>query len=257
MTTDASGSFAFNSLGPGSYQLSVTHRNYPARRGGVRKTVQVTATENAPTVSVELIPGASLSGHVVDEDGDPLSGCMVQIHSAKNFSQSEGGRFMRMPMAREDGSYRLYGLTPGKYTITAQCTATVFEPRALSEGPDPPPSAAYPIQFYPGSSELKSAQVVELLPGAEKSGIDFQMRPVAVTHIRGKLVAGSADWRGQTCKSSTRATSDPHGCKTRGFTTGTEINPERRIFRASPSFPRLLPASCVFAGPFAGHRPPG
>jgi Carboxypeptidase regulatory-like domain len=233
--TDAGGSFGFNNVATGSYQLTVTHRNYPARRGGVRKTVQVTATENAPTVSVELIPGASLSGHVVDEDGDPLSGCMVQIHSAKNFSQSEGGRFMRMPMAREDGSYRLYGLTPGKYTITAQCTAMVFEPRPLSEGPDPPPSAAYPIQFYPGSSDLKSAQVVKLLPGAEKSGIDFQMRPVAVTHIHGKLVAGSADWRGRHDLQIQLEPFDPHGA--RGFTSGAEINSNDGSFELRQVFP--------------------
>ena len=84
----------------------------------------------------------------------------------------------RGPMDREDGSYRLYKIAPGKYVITAECSAVVFQPRPLSEGPDPPPKTAYPMQFYPAASDLKSAEIVELLPGAEKSGVDFRMRPV-------------------------------------------------------------------------------
>ena len=120
LTTDASGAFAFNDLSPGQYQLIVTHQNYPqARMGGVRKTVQLTAVDSAENITVELIPGAAVTGHVVDEDGDPLTGCNIQPHAAKDFNQ--GIAMMRNSVARDDGSYRIYGIPPGKYTITAQC----------------------------------------------------------------------------------------------------------------------------------------
>jgi hypothetical protein len=197
VTTDLSGAFAFSNLGAGQYQLTVEHQNYPqTRMGNVRKTVQVIAGEAAPSVTVELIPGATISRRVVDEDGDPLSGCTVQPHSAKNFNQ--GIRMMDMPTTHEDGSYRIYGIPPGKYTITAHCWDSVFQPRPLSEGPDPVPTAAYPTMFYPAAGDLNSAEIVDLSPSAEKSGVDFQMRPVAVTHIRGTIAAGSADWHGRT-----------------------------------------------------------
>src|ERR1700677_3289166 len=65
VTTDSSGAFAFDSLATGQYQLTVMHQNYPqARMGGVHKTVQVSAVENSPSVTVELVPGAAVTGHV-------------------------------------------------------------------------------------------------------------------------------------------------------------------------------------------------
>jgi hypothetical protein len=148
----------------------------------------------ASDLSVELVPGASITGRILDEDGDPLNGCFVQVQPA---GKSNMGVAMRGPMMREDGSYKLYEISPGKYKISAQCMEPVFQPRPLSEGADPPPSAAYPMQFYPNATDLKSAQILELWPGEEKSGVDFRMRPVPVTHIHGRLAPGSADWRGR------------------------------------------------------------
>lgn len=197
ITTDATGAFAFEGLLAGQYQLAVTHPDYPqANAGGVHKTVQVSSSETAPSISVELVPGASVSGHIVDEDGDPLNGCFVTLRAAKNPNQ---GMLMRStPVQDRDGAYKLYRIVPGKYTTSAQCTARVFQPRPLSEGPDPPASQAYPVQFYPNATDLKSAQVIELVAGSEKSDIDFHMRPVPVTHIHGHIIAGTADWHGRT-----------------------------------------------------------
>jgi uncharacterized protein (DUF2141 family) len=193
--TDSSGAFSFTELTAGKYQLTVTQQNYPQSfMGGARKTVEVPAGDTAPSVTVELMPGASLSGRVLDEDGDPLNGCFVQPYPAKNINQ--GIPMMRVPEVRDDGSYRIFGIPAGKYIISVQCSTPVFQPRPLSEGPDPPPSSAYPVQYYSAASDMKSAQVVELSAGAEKSGVDFQMRPVPVTHIHGKFT-GTADSHGQ------------------------------------------------------------
>lgn len=194
--TDTSGTFEFHGLPAGRYQITVIHQSYPqARFGGVRKNVEVSAGEAAARVTVELLPGAAVTGRIVDEDGDPMSGCFVQPHPAKNFN---GGVLVTpVPLAGNDGSYRLVNIPPGKYILNVQCRTAAFQPRPLSAGPDPPPSAAYPVQFYAGASDPESAQIVELTPGAERSGIDFQMRPVPVTHIHGTLTAASADWHGR------------------------------------------------------------
>jgi len=258
--TDVSGTFAFGDLPLGQYQLNVEHQSYPqTRMGGSRKTVQITAGEAAPHVTVELIPGAAVAGRIVDEDGDPLDGCMVQPHPAKNFNQ--GVPMMRLPTTHQDGSYRIYGIPPGKYTITAQCSESVFQPRPLSEGPDPPPTAAYPLLFYPAASDLKSAQILELSAGAEKSGVDFQMRPAAVTHIHGTLAAGSADWRGRNDVQVQLVPLDPQGLRPFGF-SGGQINPKDGSFEIRQVFPgsyRLIAFSPNFSAarslpPDAGDR---
>ncbi|MBV8906467.1 MAG: carboxypeptidase regulatory-like domain-containing protein [Acidobacteriia bacterium] len=190
--TDFSGKFTFDGLPAGSYQIIVNHQSYPtARFGGVRKTVQVSS--ETVSVTMELIPGGSISGRFLDEDGDPMVGCFAQIHTARNLN--EGVPMMGMENNGE-GSYRVYGIPPGKYSISARCSGAVFQQRPLSEGPDPVPTAAYPVQFYSGASDVKSAEVIELAPGEEKQGIDFHMRPAPVTQIHGIFAPGGADWRG-------------------------------------------------------------
>jgi hypothetical protein len=233
--TDASGAFLFDNLPAGQYQLTIEHRNYPqTRMGGVRRTVQVSANDTTPSVTVELVPGASVSGHIVDEDGDPMTGCVVEPHPARKLKS--GIPMMGVPMSGEDGSYRLSGVPPGNYIITGQCSQSVFQPRPLSEGPDPPPAAAYPTLFYPGASNAKSAQVVTLTAGAEKSGVDFQMRPVPVTLIHGKVIAGSGDWRGRKDLRVELIPIDPSGPGWFGF-PGGEIDPKDGTFELSSVFP--------------------
>ena len=251
--TDSSGKFTFDSLSPGEYQLTVTHPSYPQGRMGVRKSVEV-KDGTASAVTVELVPGASITGRIVDEDGDPLNGCFVQVHPTGNFNM---GVPMRGPMMREDGSYKLYEIPPGKYKISAQCMEAVFQPRPLSAGPDPPPSAAYPTQFYPAASDLKSAGILELSPGEEKSGVDFRMRPVPVTHIHGKLDAAGADWRGRNALQVQLVPLDPQGTGAFQFSPAGPIDPNNGTFEINRVFPgsyRLVAFSPNFARQIAFGR---
>jgi protocatechuate 3,4-dioxygenase beta subunit len=188
--TDASGSFTINNVQPGTYRLIFQHQNYPQNRL-VAKNVEVKAGEIAGPVNAELIPGAVVSGHIVDEDGDPLSGCNVLVQPANRPNTAVGSAG-----SNEEGEYRAHGIAPGKYIVRAQCMQSVFQPRPFSAGPDPPAARAYPLQYYPLTSEPKEAQLVELTPGNEKSGIDFRMAPAAVTQVRGAFSPTGADWHG-------------------------------------------------------------
>lgn len=195
-TTDASGAFTLSNVAPGKYRLTFDHQNYPqSRMGGAQKNVEVKAGETTGPVNVELIPGASVSGRFVDEDGDPLQGCNVEVHPAKNPEQ--GVNMTGTSTSNEDGEYRAYGIAAGKYVLSARCGRQVFQPRPFSAGPDPPPSKAYPMLYYPLVSDAKSAQVIELTAGTDKSGVDFQMNPTAVTQVRGAFSPAGADWHGK------------------------------------------------------------
>ncbi|HML18135.1 MAG TPA: carboxypeptidase-like regulatory domain-containing protein [Bryobacteraceae bacterium] len=188
--TDAGGSFAFENLPIGQFQITVQQTNYP--QAPPSSAVEIKPGEIAGPVTVELIPGAVISGHIVDEDGDPLNGCGVLPHPAAHL---ERGVPMRgRPSSNADGEYRISGIPSGKYIVSVNCYQPVFEPRPFSAGPDPPPARAYRAEFYPSATDAKSAEVMDLAPGVEKSGVDFQMKPVPVTQVRGTF-AGDV-WRG-------------------------------------------------------------
>src|SRR5580698_3050605 len=94
----------------GKYQVMVLHQSYPqGQYGAVRKTVEVKAGEKAGPMELELIPPAAVTGHVLDEDGDPISGCFVEARKAALRNQ---GVISNTPAQAEDGSYRLSQIPP-------------------------------------------------------------------------------------------------------------------------------------------------
>ena len=193
-TTGAAGTFEIDNLPPGRYSLDVEHREYPQGRS---RSIAIKAGEQAAPINVELVPFAAVSGRVLDEDSDPLPACSVHLQSAGPPYQEVIAKqdFREVLGSSADGEYRLERVPAGKYILRAQCQAPVFEPRPLSAGPDPLPTSAYPPQFYPGASTAELAEAIELRPGQERSGIDFQMKPAHVTHIHVRL--SGANWRGR------------------------------------------------------------
>jgi hypothetical protein len=196
-STDAGGAFRVGDLPAGQYRVVVQRQDYPQAGNRLTKRIEVKAGEITGPVNLELVPGASVTGHVVDEDGDPLPNCNIEVAAAKKGTPyGQVAALLSGVSSNEDGGYRVFGIAPGKYALSAHCGNTVFEPRPFSAGPDPEPAQAYPTQYYPLTSDAKSADVLQLTGGTEKSGIDFVMRPAAVTQIRGVFAATGADWHG-------------------------------------------------------------
>lgn len=189
--TDANGRFSATGLVPGMYMVLVFAADYPAARspsGAARRTVAVASGGTPAKVDFELMPGSAISGRIVDEDGDPLSRCFVQVRTATAVQRP--GRYSSAQQTDDDGEYRLFGMPAGRYTVMAQCAAP-FQPRPFSSGPPPPPSIGYSPMFYPDATSPAGGAVIELAPGVEKTGIDFKMRPAPVytVHVTPEGVA--------------------------------------------------------------------
>jgi Carboxypeptidase regulatory-like domain len=224
-STDEAGAFVFHDLKPGQYQLGVGRRDYPAW-----KTITVTPSENPDPIHIELIPGARVSGRILDEDGDPLIGCGVQARPAAHPEQ------IAAASDAEPNEYRLFGLRPGKYILAVQCTVPAFQPRPFSAGPDPPPSLAYPLQFYPAALDAPSAESIELAAGTEKASVDFRIRPAHVTQVRAVIAPSGAGWHGR----------DLFGGLVRpGDLSGNEFRPITPDSSGAFQFPQVFPGSYV------------
>jgi protocatechuate 3,4-dioxygenase beta subunit len=119
---------------------------------------------NVAHVSVRLQRLGVISGSVIDEHGEPLTDVRVQATSGNNTSAVG-----RSATTDDRGRYRIYGLMPGRYyvsatphaIITTTCAQTLAEHRVRT--------------FYPQSYDPHAAEIVEVRGDDELGKIDIQL----------------------------------------------------------------------------------
>jgi len=177
-TTNNEGRYELRNLPAGTYKLIVSKAGFITLEYGQRRpfetagTITIREGESAAG-NVALIRGGAIFGRVLDEFGDPSIGTRVQVMRIR----AESGSRRMVPIGAGDltddnGAFRLYGLPPGEYYVSASTGLIDAVKR------DPP-------VYYPGTMNLAEAQPITLAPGAETSA-DFQIGEVA----RGAAVSG-------------------------------------------------------------------
>jgi hypothetical protein len=126
---DASGLFAFGDLPPGAARLRVR------AEGFVSVTNDVTIAPSAgrrPTdlARVELAPGGTVEGQVLDARGDPVAGARVALDRVPTYL-TVGGSPAGVAVADARGAFRLGDLPEGAVTLEAYAPDVG---RARSEG---------------------------------------------------------------------------------------------------------------------------
>jgi len=118
--TDATGHFHFESVDPGQYQAMAYRDGFMPIQGyrfdPRTKPVTVSAEQQVKDVVVQLLPLAVVSGHVLDEDGDPLVYAQVQ---ALRYVYRQGGVRQLQPAGfattNDLGEFQLLDLEPARY----------------------------------------------------------------------------------------------------------------------------------------------
>jgi protocatechuate 3,4-dioxygenase beta subunit len=195
VVTDTSGHFVLPGIDPGRYNLSATRLNYVTVEYGQRKpegpgaTLTLHAGQEMKDLVFRMIPSAVIAGHITDEDGEPLP----RVHvSAQRESYEKGKRKLTPSAAVETddlGAYRLYGLPPGRYFISAVYSSWAQEGFEFG-GDETPQSQGYAKLYYPGVPEAFKASAITVKSGEEISSTDMLMRQVAVYSVRGHVYNG-------------------------------------------------------------------
>jgi Carboxypeptidase regulatory-like domain len=194
---DASGHFAVKKVQPGRYRLTVSKAGYVTQEYGQRKpgdpgaALTLRAGQDLKDLLFRLIPSAVISGRVLDEEGQPLQ---LAVVTATREVYNEGKRVFSAEatfQTNDLGEFRLFGLPPGKYLVSAVDRSEKFERGGfLWQEPTQDsgePELGYAKIYYPGTVDPARASPLVVKAGEEISSIQFLLRQVRVYRVRGHV----------------------------------------------------------------------
>jgi hypothetical protein len=187
--TDAAGHFHFDNVTPAiDYSLLAEKDGFQAIRT-TRQRVTVAEEQHVQDVALKLMPLATVSGHIFDEDGDPIPRAIIAVLRYFYGPGRKGLNPAAFAQSNDLGEFEAINLAPGRY---------YFEVTASPARNIPPhtrwthPEEAYPVTFYPNAREAGQATATDVASGAHVSNIDFRLRKMLAYHIRGTVNDQSA-----------------------------------------------------------------
>ncbi len=196
-STDASGHFILKDIGPGRYRLWVERNGYvrqeygqrAANRPGIILTLQT--GQYFRDMVLRLIPTGAITGRVYDEAGDPIEG--GRIRALRHSYERNQRQFVQAATAvtNDRGEYRLYGLPPGQYYVSATYTPALAREvggaTAAQTTAGPILGEGYAPTYYPGTNDPVRAAPIALGAGEELPGLDFTLLPKRTVRLRGRV----------------------------------------------------------------------
>jgi protocatechuate 3,4-dioxygenase beta subunit len=184
VTTDSDGRFELRDLPAGRWELSASKAGFVTLRYGQRRPfeagtpIELTTGQKLDGVDLSLPRGAAITGRLFDEFGDPVAGARVQV---LRYQLIQGERQL-VPTANpgvsdDTGAFRVYGLMPGDYYVSALL-------RALD---DPNDDSTYAPTYFPGTGAVAEAQRITIGLGQEQGNINFGLLPVRAVRITGTV----------------------------------------------------------------------
>ena len=192
-STDEEGRWELKDLPAGRYTLSASKGGYVQLSYGQRRPfergrpIELTDGQTLENVNFNLPRGSVITGRIVDEFGEPVADAMV---AAMRYRYFNGGRRLvptgRFAQTDDIGNFRLFGLSPGDYYVSA-----TIRPEGMWGVESSDSTTSYAPTYYPGTGSSQQADRVTVGLGGEMSGISFSLLPVRTVKITGTAVDSS------------------------------------------------------------------
>jgi protocatechuate 3,4-dioxygenase beta subunit len=228
--TDATGRFLLRASAQGHHRLVVRKKGFLDAQFDITSCDQqsdianYSSTENLPLVTLRLAPLSVISGRVIDQEGDPVVDAGVHAKLASY----PGGPLHGVATATTDdlGMYRLHGLKPGTYYISADPAESDWAETERASGDSS--YGDYVRTFYPYASDLRSATSISVRSGEQTTGIEIKLVKTAVkspTMVVPILFTGSTAFSSGTSTRPDKQSSKPELSPTeKGTVSGMVVN---------------------------------
>lgn len=196
--TEDGGHFLFDDVDPGRYTLHGTRNGFVSQsyssQGNTRRTTTLTLAngQKMKELTFKLTPQGVITGHVTDQDGEPLSNVELQRMAFRYIRGKKELQMMDMASSNDLGEFRIYGISPGKYILTARYRSNdVWMPvkeravgsakavQAMEQG--------YLPTYYPNAPNPESASQIEITAGATIHGIDMTLQRTRTVRVKGHV----------------------------------------------------------------------
>jgi hypothetical protein len=190
--TDRDGRFSFTGLADGQYGLTIKKSGYANPTfdpTGPREPLGRIAVAEGVAIDVgdiRLLPGAAISGRIIDTAGDPVVGVTVSAEMPSARIRGAGPVTIATTQTDDLGEYRLGGLPSGNILVAADAGPAILGPngstvrgqitmttvvngRITTMNFD----SASMHTYYPGVASLAEARAIALMVSDEATSIDF------------------------------------------------------------------------------------
>jgi hypothetical protein len=185
-STDAQGRFELRDLPAGTWELTASKAGFVSLRFGQRrpfeagKPVEVRDGQIVERTDIALPRGAAVTGRVFDEFGEPVAGARVQV---LRYQMMQGTRRLTptgiADQSDDTGAFRLFGLTPGDYYVSASVRALRVDDPTID-------AAGYAPTYFPGTGNVAEAQRITLGLGQELTNVSFALLPLRTVRVSGR-----------------------------------------------------------------------
>jgi len=192
--TDEQGRFTIANVPAGTYRVFAVDPDYLRKEHAT--SIVVTSGKPAANIAIALTRTAAIAGRVTNEHGEPAPNVFVR-------AWTQAGQVAEVK-TNDVGEYRLFGLEPGTYTISAERYLPPRIEGASYIGPTPPCpdcmgegefrqqvaalvktgayvdarvilNRSYPMVFFPAATDRALATPVNARSGVVTTGIDLRL----------------------------------------------------------------------------------
>lgn len=184
--TGSDGRYAIGDLPDGSYTITATRTGFAPFTFGQGQSVTgtpvaVAGGQHVGSVDLPLVAAGVIVGRILDEDGTPFAGATVDALMSR-FQNGTDTLFSVATVQTDDrGEFRLFGLAPGSYYVSAADPA--FAQVASAKG-----VLRYSPTYYPGTALPDQARTIAVGAGTPPR-VEFKLQIVPPARVSGRLVA--------------------------------------------------------------------